>query len=121
MKLPTPWQLKIIYAALTALSLLAICWVGLIFLGAIGDMIKILRAFLIPLAIAGVFAYLLEPVVKKLCSWKLSRTAAVLIVFGVFIVVSALILFQVVPALNEQFGNFWQKIPDYMHRRRATW
>jgi predicted PurR-regulated permease PerM len=119
MKLPTPWQLKIIYAAITALAILAICWVALIFLGVIGEVIKTLRAFLIPLAIAGVFAYLLEPVVKKLCSWKLSRTAAVLIVFGVFIVASTLILFQVIPALNEQLGKFWQKIPEYVTKARG--
>lgn len=120
MKLPTPWQLKIIYAALTALSLLAICWVGDLFFTAFATFVKALRAFLIPLAIAGVFAYLLEPVVQKLCSWKLSRTAAVLIVFGVFIVGSTLILFQVIPELSNQIGTFWQNIPAYTQKARES-
>jgi len=118
MKLPTPWQLKIIYAAATALSILAIGWVALKLFEYVADLIKALKAFLIPVAVAGVFAYLLEPVVKKLCTWKLSRTSAVLIVFGIFIVGSTLILVQVVPVLNEQLGNFWKNIPEFIQKSR---
>ncbi|MGB8356305.1 MAG: AI-2E family transporter [Chthoniobacteraceae bacterium] len=118
MKLPTPWQLKTIYASLTALAILAICWVASIVIQVTGDTIKKFQAFLIPLAVAAVLAYLLEPVVKKLCSWKLSRTSAVLIVFGVFIVSSTLIVFSVGPKIYEEAAKFGDKLPVYMQSAR---
>ena len=111
MKLPTPWQLKTIYASLTASAILVICWVASVVVQVTGDTIKKFQAFLIPLAVAAVLAYLLEPVVKKLCSWKLSRTSAVLIVFGVFIISSTLIVFSVGPKLYEEAARFGDTIP----------
>jgi len=118
MKLPTPWQLKTIYASLTALAILAICWVASVFVQIAGDTIKKFQAFLIPLAVAAVLAYLLEPVVKKLCSWKLSRTSAVLIVFGVFIISTTLIFFSVGPRIYDEGVKFGQNIPDYTQKAR---
>lgn len=118
-KHPTPWQQKTVYAALTALAILAICWVASVFLQATVSAIAKFQVFLIPLAVSAVLAYLLDPLVGKLCSWKLSRMSAVLIVFGVFIVSAALIFFWVVPALYQETARFWQKIPDYfqsMHK-----
>jgi len=113
MKLPTPWQLKTIYASLTALAILAIFWVASIVIQVTGDTIKKFQAFLIPLAVAAVLAYLLEPVVKKLCTWKLSRTSAVLIVFGVFLISSTLIVFSVGPKIYDEAVKFGISIPNY--------
>jgi predicted PurR-regulated permease PerM len=118
MKQPTPWQQKTMYAALTALSILAICWVAFQFIQVAADTIRKFQSFLVPLAVAGVFAYLLEPVVKKLCSWKLSRTAAVLIVFGIFIVSSTLIVFSVGPSIYDEAVKFGQSVPEYTVKAR---
>ena len=112
MNRPTDWQLKTIYAALTALAVLAICCVAWVVLWVVAFTVGKFHAFLIPLAVAAVLAYLLEPVVKKLCSWRLSRTAAVLIVFGVFIIASALALLWVGPAFYDQAEKFVKKIPE---------
>jgi predicted PurR-regulated permease PerM len=116
---PSPSQQKAIYAALTALSVLAIAWVSWIFLRVALDAIKKFQPFLIPFAIAAVLAYLLEPVVRKLCTWRLSRTSAVLIVFGVFVVASTLIFFWVAPVIYQQSVEFGQKIPDYLQSVRT--
>lgn len=118
MKYPTPWQLKTIYMALTALAILAICWVCSVFLEVTIDAIKKFQAFLIPLAVAAVLAYLLEPVVKKLCSWRLSRTSAVLIVFGVFLISSSLVIVSVGPALSDEIVKFGNDIPGYIVKVR---
>jgi predicted PurR-regulated permease PerM len=116
---PAPWQQRIINAALTALAILAICWVSVVLLGVAGGVIKKLQALLIPFAVAAVLAYLLEPLVKKLCAWRLTRTAAVLIVFGVFIVGSTLLVFYVGPLLHQQSTDFAHKVPDYIETARA--
>jgi predicted PurR-regulated permease PerM len=115
---PTLWQQKAIYAALTALAILAICWVALKFLLVGASVIGFLQPLLIPFAVAAVLAYLLEPVVQKLDSWKLSRTSAVLVVFGVFIVSTTLIFFWVGPVLYQQSVDFGKNIPDYFQSAR---
>ena len=115
---PTPWQQRAIYAALTAVSILAICWVALKFLLVAAGIIGFLQPLLIPFAIAAVLAYLLEPVVRILNKWKLSRTSAVLVVFGVFIITTTLIFFWVGPVLYQQSVEFGQKIPDYIQTAR---
>ena len=119
MKQPTDWQAKTMYTALTALSILAICGTACVFLWVIAYTVGKFQVFLIPLAVAAVLAYLLEPVVKKLCSWKLSRTAAVLIVFGVFIISSFLMLLWIGPPLYDQAVKFWQSIPDLVQKVRG--
>lgn len=118
MKLPTPWQQKTIYAALTALSILAICWVAYKFLTIAAGVVSFLQPLLIPFAVAAVLAYLLEPVVRRLVSWRLSRTWAVLVVFGVFIVSTTLLFFWVGPLFYQQAVEFGQKVPDYMQKTR---
>ncbi len=117
MKRPTDWQIKAIYAALTALSILALCWVAKVALEFIAYTAGKFQVFLIPLAVAGVLAYLLEPVVLKLTSWKLTRTAAVLIVFGVFIIGGALVVLWVGPTLYDQTVKFaGNDVPDLVQK-----
>jgi predicted PurR-regulated permease PerM len=116
---PTRWQQKTVYAALTALSTLAICWVTSVYLQIAGAAIRKFQPFLIPLAMAAVLAYLLEPVVKKLCSWKLSRTAAVLIVFGIFLLSTALIVVWVGPRLYEEAVRVGRIVPGYVQKAQG--
>jgi predicted PurR-regulated permease PerM len=118
MHLPTQWQFKTIYAALTALAILAICWVSSKFLLVVMDALGFLQPLLIPFAVAGVLAYLLEPLVKKLCAWKLSRTNAVLCVFGVFTISATLIIVWITPVLYQQGTDFWGNMPLYVEKTR---
>ena len=64
---PTPWQRKTIWSALTALAIVTIgsISVGIIWLAML--VLGFLQPILIPFAVAGVLAYLLEPVVP---SWQ---------------------------------------------------
>src|SRR6266404_6500261 len=80
---PTAWQRKIMWAALSAfftVFLIAIAgsviWVG-------ANVIAFLQPILIPVAIAAILAYLLDPLVTRMCKGGLSRTKAVLLVFAV--------------------------------------
>jgi len=110
---PTPWQRKTIWTALSSLSVVAIgaIAVGLIWL--VSTVIGFLQPILIPFAVAGVMAYLLDPVVTKLVHWGTSRQRAVLSVFAIMTIALAGILVWIIPAIWIQTANLAKKIPAY--------
>ncbi|MCX7869037.1 MAG: AI-2E family transporter, partial [Terrimicrobiaceae bacterium] len=113
---PTPFQKKMFWAAVTTLSFVAIAvtvWqVGVLVVRAI----SFLQPVLIPVAVAGILAYLLDPVVNWLEKRRLSRTRAVLVVFGAFtlLIVSALV--TIVPPAWRQGERFAKDLPGYAAR-----
>ena len=113
---PTSSQRKTIWAALTALSTVGI---GAIAVGGIwltSRVLDFLQPILIPFAVAGVIAYLLDPVVSKIVSWGTSRHRAVLAVFAVVSLALAGILVWIIPAIWSQMGHVGQKLPAYRER-----
>ncbi len=113
---PTPWQKKTIWTALTALSMVGI---GAISVGAIwliSNVIGFMQPILIPFAVAGVLAYLLDPVVSRIVRWGTSRQRAVMSVFAIFTLALAGILVWIIPAIWTQTGNLVQKVPTYRDR-----
>ncbi|MEO6054838.1 MAG: AI-2E family transporter, partial [Chthoniobacterales bacterium] len=110
---PTPFQKKMCWAAITALAMVAL--VGVVVLigwGAV-QAISILKPLIVPIAIAGIFAYLLEPVVRWLKKHRIPRLGGVLLVFLALLTVIALILLWVVPAGTYQIQHFAQRLPEY--------
>jgi len=100
------------WTALTAVSLAVTgaLVVGVVYL--ITRIIAFLQPLLIPFAMAGVLAYLLEPVVARLVRWGLSRQRAV---WGVFISATAVlvgIMFIIVPAMLNQGVEFYHVVPQ---------
>jgi predicted PurR-regulated permease PerM len=115
---PTPWQRKTIWSALTALAIVTIgsISVGLIWLAML--VLGFLQPILIPFAVAGVLAYLLEPVVSKMAEWRIPRKASVL---SVFAVVFALLLwgsFWLIPVISRQTVNLYNKADQYTQTTR---
>lgn len=107
------------WSALTALALATIgsIAVGLIWTAA--QVISFLQPILIPFAVAGVLAYLLDPVVSKMVSWGISRRPSVLMVFAL---VSALLLWGAiwfVPAISHQTVNLLHRVDDYTRTTRS--
>ncbi|MEO6847771.1 MAG: AI-2E family transporter [Chthoniobacterales bacterium] len=113
---PTSFQKKICWAAITALAMVAL--VGVVILIGWGAVkaIGILKPLIVPIAIAGIMAYLLEPVVQFLCRRKIHRIWSVLMVFCALVAVIALILVWVVPAGYRQIHQFTQQLPEYSIR-----
>lgn len=108
-KYPTILQSRVMWSALTLLSLVFI--VALAFASAYG-LVKLfvaLEAVLIPVLIAGILAYLLNPVVKWLQKYVVKRIWAVLIVMlGAFGLITGLFLCIVPPLVkqsNELYDN----------------
>lgn len=117
---PTPWQRKTLWSALTAVALATIgaIAVGLIWL--LSRVLGFVQPILIPFAVAGVLAYLLNPVVSRIVRWGTSRHRAVLAVFAIVTLAFTGILVWVLPAITSQSVHFARKIPRYAERARVA-
>jgi predicted PurR-regulated permease PerM len=115
---PTPWQQKTMWAALTALFVVflivvvgAVVWAG-------ANLISFLQPILIPVAIAAILAYLLDPLVTKMCRRGMKRTYAIAAIFlAVFMALSGL-AWWLVPTISVQSANFAKELPNYTQRAR---
>ncbi len=79
-----------------------------------GWLVYLLGPVLTPFMLGAVFAYLGDPLADKLESWKLSRTAAVVVVFLTLTVIMALSLIMVLPAIQSQLKTLAIKAPVYL-------
>jgi predicted PurR-regulated permease PerM len=113
---PTPWQKKMLWNAITALSLLVIAAVFVFTLYVATQILAFLQPLLLPVAVAGVIAYLLEPVVSWLARRKMPRLLAVVIVFGAFVLGGVLLFVGVVPSIYTESVKFSSDLPGYLVR-----
>ncbi len=115
---PTPWQQKTMWAALSALFVVflmvvagAVVWVG-------ANIISFLQPILIPVAIAAILAYLLDPLVTKMCLRGMKRTPAVGIIFCAAFLALGSLMWWVVPTISMQSANFAKQLPAYTQTAR---
>ncbi len=103
---PSNFQRKTFWAALTALGIVVIATisVGAIILGS--KALGYLQPILVPIAIAAIIAYLLDPIIawfRRLTRW--SYNASMLSVFSVFM---AMIVLLGVAVVVPSFGQAWE-------------
>lgn len=67
-----------------------------------------------PLFIGFIIAWILNPMVNKLTSWKVNRTLASIMVFVALIGVIYLVILAVLPALAEQIQEIAKTIPNIL-------
>lgn len=113
---PTPWQKKAIWAALTAVSVVGIGAIAVGLIWVISNVLGFLQPILIPFAVAGVLAYLLDPVVSRIAHWGTSRQRAVFTVFAVMTIALAGALVWIAPAIWTQTANLAHRTPQYRAR-----
>ena len=106
------------WAALTAcfLVVLVIIVAGVIWAGA--SVISFLQPILIPVAIAGILAYLLDPLVTKMSRGALTRTKAIALLFAIAFFALGGLAAWLVPTISFQSANFARQIPSYTERAR---
>jgi predicted PurR-regulated permease PerM len=113
---PSAKQARLIWMGVTALSVAVFLAVLAILFWAAGWALQRLTPVLLPLAIAGIIAYLLDPVVDYLERKRVPRAAAILLVFflglGVVVGVSA----TVIPRLVVETKDLAEKVPVYRDR-----
>ncbi len=115
---PTPWQKKVIWRALAALSLAGIFAVSVGFLYVFSRVMSFMQPILVPFAIAGVMAYLLEPAVVRLVKFGTTRHRAVSGVFVITSLVVAGLLFWLIPVVSTQTVKLAKKVPDISYKVR---
>jgi len=113
---PTPWQKKTLWNAITSISLLVIASIVVFAIYVATRILAFLQPFLLPVAVAAVLAFLLEPVVSWLARRHLPRLLAVVIVFGMFVLSAALLVVGVVPSIYNESVKFSSVLPGYVEK-----
>src|SRR5678815_4965590 len=115
---PTPWQRKTMWAALSAVFVVLLIGIigSVIWLG--GKLIAFLQPILIPIAIAAILAYLLDPLVTRMSRGTLTRTKAIALVFAIGLFALGGLAAWLVPTISVQSENFTRQIPSYTERAR---
>lgn len=112
---PTPPQARTIWFALTSLSVaLTLVLIGGLVLG-LRYLLTVLAPVLWPLAIAGVAAYLLDPVVEWFARRGVPRSRGVVMVFLLAVVITSGLAVSIVPGVLGEIRVLVNRIPRYVH------
>jgi predicted PurR-regulated permease PerM len=117
-KYPTPWQRKTMWASLTAIFVVVLFLIvgTVVYLGA--NLIAFLQPILIPVAIAAILAYLLDPVVTYLAGRGFGRTKAVLTIFLIAFLAIGGLCAWIVPLISVQSASLARQLPAFTERTR---
>jgi predicted PurR-regulated permease PerM len=121
---PTEKQARIIWLAVTGLASAALVALVATLIWGLGRALQILAPVLWPLAIAGVVAYLLDPVVDFFERKGVSRPRAIICVFGMALVVVAAVFGSIVPQLVRETRQLAARVPGYaikLEQRIELW
>lgn len=121
---PTEKQARILWLGLTALSVAILVAILVLLLLGLGWVLKLLSPVLWPLAIAGITAYLLDPIVDFLEKRKVPRQQAILTVFAAGLLVVAGFVASIVPQVVTEAGDLMTSLPVYsrqIQNRVSQW
>src|SRR5437773_8591049 len=110
---PTPEQAHVIWLAVTALAGAVIVAILAGVIWGFGQVLHLLSPVLWPLAVAGVFAYLLDPVVDVIERRGAPRPRAIIGVFALAAVIVLALFGSVVPQVLRETRQLAEKIPVY--------
>jgi len=97
------------FAALQWLSFAAVAGVLLYLLGTI----------LTPFVAAAILAYICNPLVQRLCGWKVPRILAVVLVMGAMFLLFVLLLLIMLPLLEKEIGLIVARLPEWIETARV--
>ncbi|MCH7228661.1 AI-2E family transporter [Haloferula sp. A504] len=106
---PTPFQTRTLWRAATALAIGVIGVLVVAFIWLLGQVLGFLQPVVVPLAVAGIIAYLLDPVVRWFQTRGLSRLKAVIATFGAFLVVVGILAAITIPMVGNQINDIRQQ------------
>jgi len=117
----TPVQRKLVGFALGFAGFCAIGWLLYALLSGVARFISNFSSVIWPLAVAGIMALVMRPVVtvfeRRL---KLKRPAAVVLLYAIFVLLVAALLFTFVPALVAQIIDFFAYLP-VLWQKTVAW
>jgi len=109
--LPNRRQGHLFWTALTGLAIAILAGLIVLLVWGLGRVLDILSPVLWPLAVAGVVAYLLDPVVDFIERKGVSRARAIVCVFAVAIIIVAGVSASVIPPIVSQTREFGARLP----------
>lgn len=115
---PTPWQRKTMWAALTAICLVLLFVIAGSVVWTAAKLIGFLQPILIPVAIAIILAYLLDPVITHLAERGYSRTKSIVLLFAIGFLAIAALISWIVPMISMQSANVARDLPAYTAKAR---
>src|SRR6266571_5313738 len=115
---PTPWQRKTMWAALSAFFTVFLIAIAGSVIWVAANVIAFLQPILIPVAIAAILAYLLDPLATRMCRGGLGRTRAVLLVFATAFFALGGLIAWLAPTISMQSANFARELPGYTQKAR---
>ncbi len=106
------------WVALSALFVVLIIVIAgaVVYVGA--NLISFLQPILIPVAIAVILAYLLDPLVTELCRRKMGRAWAIIVIFASVVIALVGLVAWVAPTISIQSANFARELPSYTQKAR---
>lgn len=113
---PTLRQSRLIWLALSGLAIAVLVGLAAALVWGLGKIVEILSPVLWPLAIGGVLAYLLDPVVDFLEHKSVPRPRAIILVFGIALLLVATFFSIVVPQLVSETRQLAARVPAYTNR-----
>jgi predicted PurR-regulated permease PerM len=125
----TEAQRRVAGVALTLLSFFGSIALFVAAIYALGQLIGFFSSVIWPLAVAGVLALILRPIVDLIeARFRLQRTAAVILLYGAFLLIIAGALVLIVPPLVSQTLDFvayaptlWERAVDYVQHSYPHW
>ena len=116
---PSERQSRLLWSSITALAVgILIVLTGLL-IWSLGWMVNRLSSVLIPLAIAGVLAYILDPIVDFFEIRTRSRVKSIFMVFALALMLVLGLGATVLPRLVTEIQSFTAQVPTYVSRVRA--
>ena len=110
---PNERQARILWVSVTALAVaVLLALLGLLFWG-FGIVINRLSAVLLPLAVAGIIACLLDPVVEFFERSRMTRLRSIVLVFLLAIFLGLALGATILPQLLHEIGELVDRFPDY--------
>jgi predicted PurR-regulated permease PerM len=110
---PTAAQKKTIWAAITGACIVFFVAVAGYLIWGLAHIANYLQPILIPVAIAAVLAYLLDPLVTRMTRRGLSRAWAVVLLFLTTTIAIVTLGSWVIPMISVQSSNFARELPAY--------
>lgn len=113
---PTKRQAHLFWTALSGLATAVLVALVVALVWGLGKVLNILSPVLWPLAVAGVIAYLLDPVVDFFERKGISRPRAIVSVFAIAIISVTIVLLIIVPPIVTQTREFAKRLPEIQEK-----
>jgi predicted PurR-regulated permease PerM len=117
---PTDKQARIIWMSVTALAVGVLLALLVVLIRGLGWLLNLLSPVLWPLAIGGILAYLLDPVVDFVTRRGVPRGRAIILVFALVVVALTAFFASIIPRMVRESGRLISEVPGYSRQLQTN-